>query len=213
MNTIPIDEHVFIAGMNGTGKSFLAENYLRTYHSVIKLDTKNETEERIRKGESAWSGLIENEDFCVVRNFEELEESNFLKMIYVPDFDDQNLENLDLFFEWAFRRENTIVWVDELMSVGTAATFPKNLKRIYTQGRSKNVAIWACTQRPSGIPQIAIANSRNFFVFDLMLIDDRKKIANLTGIPEFLKLPCGYNFWYYHVGDKKAVKAVMKGGI
>lgn len=208
--SIPTDEHVFVAGMNGTGKSFLCENYLRTYQYVIKLDTKNETEERRREGKSPWTGLVENEDFTVIKSLYDLDTVDTDKIIYCPDFEEQNLDTYDQFFDWVFRRENTIIWIDELMGIGSATTYPINLKRIYTQGRSKNVAVWACTQRPSGIPAISIANSRHFFIFDLMLADDRKKVANITGIPQFLDMPNGYNFWYYHVGDKKAVKAVLK---
>lgn len=207
---IPVDEHVFVAGMTGTGKSFLCESYLAGYPSVIKLDTKNVVDERRRKGETQWRGLEENKDFCVVRNLYELPDCETRKIIYAPPYDEQTQENYESFFDWVFRRENTIVWVDEMTDIGTASFFPRNLKRIYVQGRSKGVAMWACTQRPSGIPVISMANSRHFFIFDLNMPDDRKKIASITGQPDFLELPTGYNFWYYRMGERKAVKAVLK---
>ena len=55
--TIPTNKHVLVCGMTGTGKSFLCENYLRGYKYVVKLDTKDETDERYMNGESAWEGL------------------------------------------------------------------------------------------------------------------------------------------------------------
>lgn len=211
-DTIPTDKHVLVCGMTGTGKSFLCENYLRGYDYVVKLDTKNETDERRRAGLSPWEGLQEGRDFAVVHSFEELDEVDTNKIIYVPEYDEQNEETFNRFFRWIFDRENTIVWVDELMSVGTVQRFPKELGRLLQQGRSKNVAVWSCTQRPSGIPAIVPANSSYFFVFDMALPQDRKKLVDTTGMVEMFERPGGYNFWYYRMGDKTPVKAVLVRG-
>lgn len=204
---IPTDKHVFICGTTGTGKSFLAENYLSTYDYVVKLDTKAETDERKRFGLSAWSGLVEGEDFTIVRDIKDLDECETDKIIFVPDYEEQTDELFDTFFKWCFLRENTIVWIDELMSVANSYRCPKNLGRIYQQGRSKNVAIWACSQRPSGVPVIATSNSTYFFTFDLGSADDRKRLVRDTGCEQLETMPTGYNFWYYKIGDKRAVKA------
>ena len=206
---IPPNRHVLITGMTGTGKSFLAERYLTGYDYVVKLDTKGETDERLRAGLSAWEGLEIGKDFSIVRHIDLLDDCDTDKIIYVPSYDKQNEETFNLFFRWIFERENTIVWVDELMSLGTAMRYPKELGRIYQQGRSKNVAVWACSQRPSGIPLIVGANSSYFFVFDMALPQDRKRMVEVTGMPELMEMPNGYNFWFYKMGDHKAVKAVL----
>ena len=70
---IPPNKHVFVAGMTGTGKSYLAERYLTGYEYVVKLDTKDETDERLSEGKSAWYGLEIHKDFEIVRNFDDLE--------------------------------------------------------------------------------------------------------------------------------------------
>lgn len=206
---IPTDRHVLITGMTGTGKSFLAEHYLAGYEYVVKLDTKNETDERTRNGQSAWTGLEENKDFTIVRSLDLLDDCETDKIIYVPPYDEQNEDTFNEFFKWIFERENTIVWVDELMSIGTAMRYPKELGRIYQQGRSKNVSVWACTQRPSGIPLIVGANSSYFFVFDMALPQDRKRMVEITGMPKMNDMPTGYNFWFYKMGDRDCVKAVL----
>lgn len=195
--------------MTGTGKSFLCENYLRGYDYVVKLDTKNETEERRLNGESPWDGLTEDEDFTVVYSIYELEFVETPKIIFVPPFD-FTIDDYDQFFFWIFRRGNTILWIDELMSIGTANRYPKELLRLMTQARSKNVGVWVCTQRPSGIPVIVPSNCHYFFVFDLANIDDRKKMYQVTGMKEMLEMPTGFNFWYYKMGDKNCVKAILK---
>ena len=209
VENIPSNKHVLVCGMTGTGKSFLTEQYTKSYKYVVKLDTKDETSERRLLGKSPWEGLEEGKDFTVVHNFDDLDEVETDKIIYVPPFEEQTAETFDNFFMWVFLRGNTVLWIDELMSIGSVNSYPKNLQRLYTQGRSKNVGIWACTQRPSGIPSCATSNSSYFFVFDMMLPQDRKRIVDATGIPEMNELPNGYNFWYYKIGQRKAIKAVL----
>lgn len=206
---IPPDKHVLVAGATGTGKSYLAEQYLKGYQYVVKLDTKDETTERQRAGLSPWEGLKENVDFTVVRNFELLDEVETDKIIYVPPFEEQTKENFNRFFDWIFKRENTILWIDELMSIGTVNSYPFSLGRLYQQGRSKGIGIWACSQRPSGIPSIAPANSSYYFIFNLYLKADRKRMVDSTGMDAMDELPKGHNFWFYKMGSEEPIKAVL----
>lgn len=208
-NEIPSNKHVLVCGMTGTGKSYLCEQYTKGFEYVVKLDTKGETDERIMQGVSAWEGLEEGKDFTIVRNIEELDDTETKKIIYVPDYDEQNEETFNKFFRWCFERTNTVIWIDELMSIGSVQKYPRELGRVMTQGRSKNVGVWACTQRPSGIPSIVPSNCSYFFVFDMALPQDRKKLVEVTGMIEMLELPHGYNFWYYKMGERNTVKAVL----
>ena len=209
LNQIEANKHVLVCGMTGTGKSYLCENYLRGYKYVVKLDTKGETDERRAEGLSPWRWLKEGRDFTVVRHFEELDEVDTDKIIFVPEYDEQNEANFNMFFRWIFERGNTILWIDELMSIGTVNSFPKELGRLMTQGRSKNVGIWSCTQRPSGIPSCVPSNCSYYFVFDMALPQDRKKLVDTTGMVQMNEMPTGFNFWYYKMGDRECVKAVL----
>ena len=209
-NEIPTNKHVLVCGMTGTGKSFLCEQYLTRYEYVVKLDTKGETDERLAMGVSAWDSLQEGKDFTIVRNFDLLDEVDTKKIIFVPDYDEQTQETFNRFFRWIFERGNTVLWIDELMSIGTVNSYPRELGRLLTQGRSKNIGCWCCTQRPSGIPSIVPANCTYFFVFDMALPQDRKKLVETTGMMEMYEMPNGYNFWFYKMGDKATVKAIIK---
>lgn len=205
IETIPRDKHVFIPGMTGSGKSFFCEHFLRSYPFVVKLDTKNEVEERRRAGLSPWDGLKENEDFSVCYEFDKLDEMETGKIIFCPDYDFQEPDDLNDFFRWIFLRENTVLWIDELMGFTSAHFCPKELARLLQQGRSKNIGVWSCSQRPSSIPQIITANCTYFFVFYLNLLQDRKRMVDITGCPEMMNPPTNHKFWYYKVAMEKPV--------
>lgn len=207
--TIPTNKHVLICGTTGTGKSYLAEQYLKGYKYVIKLDTKDETSERRRKGLSPWEGLTEGKDFLVTSDITELDNIETDKIIFNPGYYEQTEDLFNQFFDWVFLRENTIVWIDEVMGLANAHRMPRSLLRIYTQGRSKNVGLWACSQRPKGIPSIILANSDYYFIFNMNNINDRKAVYEQTGMRELLTLPKGHNFWYYKVGNDKAILAKL----
>lgn len=198
---INTDEHVFIAGKTGSGKSWVAEIYLAGMPNVIKLDTKGEYYERRRKREVLWRGLEEGRDYEVFFHLSDLENMTTNKAIYVPHEDELNQDFYESLMQWVYKRENTILWIDELMEVAPSAhKYPPALKALYTRGRSKNAVVWSCTQRPSDIPAITFANSTHYFIFALNLVSDRKKVAEGTGQPEFLTPPVGHEFLYYKQG-------------
>lgn len=210
-NGIKPDEHVFIAGMTGSGKSYVAETFLAGYEYVIKLDTKDEVTERRKAGKSVWRGLKEGKDFTVVEHLEDIPNVETKKIIYVPSFDEQTPDHYNALCKYVYERENTILWVDELMSIADSPTkYPIYLKAIYTRGRSKNVSCWALTQRPVDIPAICTANSTHFFVFDLMLEQDRLKMSQVTGMPEMKTRPGKYTFWYFKNGEHDTYRAKLK---
>lgn len=211
VNTIGTNEQVFVVGMTGSGKSYFCESYLRNYEHVIKLDTKRESEEREMEGESAWRGLEEGKDFEVIEHLEDIVNVRTPKIIYSPTFEELTDEFYNEFFRYCFERQNTIVWVDELMSITTSQKLPPQLKRITTQGRSKNVGLWCCTQRPSGVPQIIPANSKHVVGYTLRLEVDKKRMVDITGCPEYMEELDDYQFWYYRVGMKHAVRGTIKG--
>lgn len=211
MQRIAKSEHVFIAGQTGTGKSFLAETYLSGFDYVIKLDTKGEYFERLSSGEPIWKGLEEGTDFTVIFNLGEIDQVETKKIIYVPDFNEQELIYYDSLFKWVYDRQNTLIWIDELMSIAESPkTYPPYLKALMTRGRSRNCGVWALTQRPTDIPSIVLANTTHYFIFNLNLPQDREKISKVTGHPEFLERPENYNFWYYKNGSNQPIKARLK---
>jgi hypothetical protein len=206
-------EMVFIAGSTGSGKSVLAEIYLAgsDFPHVVKLDTKGEFYERREKGEPVWRGLEEGKDYTVCFHLKDVERATTKKIIYVPSFDEQEIPYYDSLMKWIYERENTILWIDELMSVAESPLrYPKYLKALLSRGRSKNCGVWSLTQRPKEIPSIVMANSTHFFIFNLNLPQDRESLVKVTDQKEFMTKPKKHHFWYWKLGNTNPVLATLK---
>ncbi|MED1170207.1 ATP-binding protein [Bacillus paranthracis] len=211
MQAIPTDQHVFIAGKTGSGKSFLAEVYLAGYDHVIMLDTKGQSLERRKKGENLWDGLKEGKDFVLVETLEEVAEARTKKIIYCPIPEEQDEEHYDALMKWVYERENTILWIDELMQVcPSPSKYPYHMKHLYQRGRFVDSVVWACTQRPATIPSDIMSNSTHFFIFDLNKVADRKRVADDLGSDMFMDKPGYRNFWYMRDSDDEPVRATLK---
>lgn len=215
MPVIGNDEHVFVCGMTGSGKSYFVERFLACYGYVIKLDTKGEVDQKRKKGEPIWNGLTEGTDFTVVRKLIDLPSVETKKAIYAPRESELNEEYYNEFFRYCYERENNIVWVDELMSVSSANSCPEYLKYTSIMGRSRNVSLWCCTQRPVGVPQVLISNCTHFVVYNMRNDVDRKKIQDVTGFPELRKLPNDvgkepFCFWYANTTMEKPTICRLK---
>lgn len=201
-NFILPSEHVIVCGGTGSGKSVLTDVYTAGMDRVIKIDIKDDTFARRKNGEPIWRGLTENEDFEVVTRLEAVKQSSFNKVIYIPNFEEQTQETYDELAQFVYNEGDCRLWIDELMLFTEGALrYPRFLKAILVSGRSRNASVFMCTQRPSGIPAICIANSQHFFVFGMNQPQDRKKMADVTGCDKFLEMPQKYAFWYYREGD------------
>jgi type IV secretory pathway VirB4 component len=206
-------EHVFIAGSTGSGKSQLAEIYLagQDFPYVVKLDTKGEYYERVADNKPVWRGLVEDKDYTVIFRLKDLDQVTTKKIIYVPDFEEQEIGFYDSLMKWIYERQNTTLWIDELMSVAeNPLRYPRYLKALMTRGRSRNCAVWSLTQRPTEIPSIIMANSTHFFIFNLNLPQDREKLVKVTDQKHFIQKPQKYHFWYYKIGHNNPILATLK---
>lgn len=197
------DEHVFIAGRTGSGKTYFARKYLAGYQNVFVLDTKATLD---------WPEVPEEEK-TTIKHLAELNNVTTLKVIYQPAPEEMNLDFYDAFFKYLYFRGNTICWIDEVMSVTpNPSVIPFHYKAILTRGRELGVAAWSLTQRPSGISQLPISEASHVISFDLNMPQDRKKLAEVSGAAEFLEKPGRFKFWYYNVRQEHAILAQLKEG-
>lgn len=222
-NFIAPNQHVFIAGRTGTGKTWTARKYLVGYKYVVVLDTKGEYEwpelgfykvEHFDKdGYLIRTDWINNnpEEITLVENFADLAKVETPKIIYRPGHKELNQSYYNAYFEWIYFRRSCISLTDEAMSVSpNPSVIPEWYVACLTRGRELGIGIWSLSQRPAGIAQVIISESNHIFAFDLNMPQDRKKLAEVTGAPEFLEKPGRFKFWYYNVRQEHAILAQLR---
>lgn len=182
-------EHVFITGWTGSGKTYLAGQYLKNPSKpVIALDTKGDLNYPADK---------------IVTSLQKLKKINFkknkeLKVIYRPSIFELNDEMYGEFFEFCYNLQNITVWVDEVTSVSSIYKIPFYYMSILARGRSRNTNVYSLSQRPKSIPLQILTESTHYFVFKLNSKDDRHRLYDFTGIEKFLTPPEKLYHFYYH---------------
>jgi DNA helicase HerA-like ATPase len=180
-------ERVFIVGTTGSGKTTLAKALLYGSPNVIILDPK-----RTFTLPDTWK----HETYTALREIENHRGPQ--TAIYRPTIDELET-GVEGFFEWVFERGNTLLYIDEVMRVTRATRIGRGYATCLQLGRERGVGVWSATQRPANIPLVVMTESEHYFVFRLRNIEDRRRIYDYTGHPEFLKMPRDqYGFWYYN---------------
>lgn len=219
---IPPNQHVLIPGRTGSGKTYLAKKYLAGYRNVVALDTKGTlvwqeipgTKWDLGKQPYPKFDLVDGgKELTLVERLADLPKVKTPKIIYRPRLEEMNEDFYNEFFKWCYLRRNTIVWVDEVMSICPGPSkIPFYYQGILTRGRELGVSVWSLTQRPKTIPLVIISESSHFFVFDLNMAEDRERLMEVTGCPQLGQKPGQYNFWYYKVDAEKAILATLQEG-
>ena len=93
------DEHVFIPGQNGSGKTILASYYLagKNFRNVVVLDTKEDFN---------FPANTEHTKFSSLSSLMTLQEG---RAIYTPNLNElKDYEYIEKFFEWIYYRKRNI---------------------------------------------------------------------------------------------------------
>lgn len=167
----PIGSRTLCVGTTGSGKSILAmamlEHFPQACHMVL-IDPKHELSYPGARYFSTPRELADKRGGRV--------------RIYRPNKEHlRNKASWESIFDWIYRRKNTVLWIDELFAVCLSAlNAPPSLVGIYTQGRSLNITIVACVQRPHGVPLVCITESGRYALFHVSRPEDRKTVAGCT---------------------------------
>lgn len=203
IDIIKTSHHVFVCGANGTGKTLLTKAYTQNYKHILVLDSK---------GKFRFEPfLIENVDYAIVTTIQGLYNNrNFDKIVYRPNIHENNEEFYEKFFEYAYKRTNCIVIVDEAMQICTARSIPFWYKSILTRGREHNIGCWSCSQRPKDLHNLILTESVHWFVFRLNSPDDRDKLKRASGDSRFLESPKGHYFYYKNMDKVGIIQSILK---
>jgi hypothetical protein len=193
------DEHIFIPGRNGSGKTFGAMFHLsqRSYPSRpwLIVDYKGD-------------GLIgELEGLPRVRVIDVKEKMPRSPGIYIvrpiAQDDDEHVNRL-LYSAW--HNERTGVYVDEGLMLGKLSAY----RAILTQGRSKNVPLIVLAQRPVFLDRFTVSEASYYQVYYLHDRRDQETVnaflpvdlGTYYGTNPPRRLPPYYSVWYDVKRDK-----------
>ena len=83
----------------------------------------------------------------------------------------------DPYIDAVMERENITLYIDEVYGVVQGRNATDALRAVITRGRELGIGVWSATQRPKDIPLIVISEADWFFMFQLRVEGDRKRMA------------------------------------
>lgn len=215
---IPENARVFLGGMTGSGKTFMAKHLLQHSKRLVVMNVKDDPD------------LIKDLSLLpeTTRNWRKLAQGYAMKISVSHKLgqDDAGMFN---HYADAFRRAylcaNVRVYVDELFDVmANPQNPPTYLRALYTRGRQAiknkdgeinagNMGAFACSQRPSRIPLFTLTESSHFFIFRLTNRDDRDRIAQYThpALAEPIPDADEHGFWYFDRETRTPIYSDGKG--
>lgn len=192
VKTFKIDRNsrVFIAGKTGTGKTYLAENLLQNVKRLIVLDTKSNLLKRfnlVPESKKNWKKFSGGEPIRMQ-----------IKTPLIPS--DQWEGYFDNIFKLAYDAGDCTVYLDEVYGVTQGSrNLSTWLTALYTRGRELGIGVIACSQRPKHIPMFCMSESEHFFVFRLLLQEDRDRLSSFIGDLPQIPNTDKHGFFYFNL--------------
>jgi hypothetical protein len=124
------------------------------------------------------------------------------RMIYTPSpFMARNEDNQYELFYWIYERKNTRLYIDEATEIIYSANKPRDyVTAVINRGRERGISTLTATQRPSGVPMNILSESENYYVFKLLLPQDKQRVELITGITvEMQDELRDFEFYYFNV--------------
>ena len=190
--TIHSWQRVSFAGKTGSGKTYAANYLLKPIRRLIVIDPKmqlvSDRKWRLEPPtKDAWRALRKGEYARI-------------GIANPPAIDQEGFPIWDSIFELAWEVQDIVIYIDEMYSVAKNGRLSYPLRRLYTQGRSMGIGVWAATQRPSWVPNEMFSESEWSFTFTLRIADDRKKVARSLGFDQIQEpIRDLHGFWVAYV--------------
>lgn len=199
------DERLLIVGRSGTGKTTilkkLIEPMART-EPVIIFDSKPDFDPV-----PAWKpskNIYKKLPGMLL--FGQLKPGLYVYHTKYPDYADPMVGRICLA---ALKRKNVTLVFDEIMDFVRGTLVPMPIAKVLRQGRSKNVRVIVGSQRPAGIPRIALTEASKVIAFRLTSQDDRLRLSKEIA-PDMLQQPGPgrYDFWFMDVLSQEKAELI-----
>jgi hypothetical protein len=101
-----------------------------------------------------------------------------------------------VFYEEYGAEFNRLVFVDELADFFTRRSLGDIFQRISRNGRERNVALVAGSQRPRKVPLEVLTEMQRLYLFEIDFLEDLQRVFQF-GIPKDVIVPTGHTFYMY----------------
>jgi ABC-type dipeptide/oligopeptide/nickel transport system ATPase component len=150
-------EHVIIVGDTGSGKTYLESKLLALRQHVIVLRTKPDNIIFDGFHKVPIVGKIGSQRFDDAGRL-------ITKFLLVPKYEDQQ-KQASLVFERVWKEGAWCIAIDETYYATQILKLEKQINKLLTQGRSKNVSIVCGMQRPAWVSRFALSQATHAFIF------------------------------------------------
>lgn len=155
------------------------------------------------KGEQIFDDFKEREGVIFTENSQDtiLAIQSYPLVVYRPNPEElMDVELIDTVLQFIYDFiEGCVVAVDEAYTIHTSTSqIPKGYFSIITRGRSKNITLISCMQRPKHISRFLLSETDEFFIFALNDIEDRQRVYDIIAYDEIIEIiPRKYSFFWY----------------
>lgn len=210
-----VDERLFIGGQSGTGKTWLTKKLaelLALGEPVIVIDTKPDPEWDHKKWWQFWKKQGRWRALPTF-NLKKLKPGGYVyRPKHYPEWADPGVKKILLnalkVKPSPKKGEKAVTLIiDELSDLSRGPMAIQELAKVIRQGRAKHVRMIIGTQRPAGVPLIAITEANKVIAFRLRNTDDRKRLMQWVA-DEMIKKPGPgrHDFWTKNdANDERAV--------
>lgn len=211
-----VDERLFIGGQSGTGKTFLTAKLaelLGRREPVIVIDSKPDPEWDHKKWWQVWKRKKERWQALPHFNLKKLKPGVYIyRPKNYPEWADPGVRKIllnALKVKPSPKKGERVITliIDELTDLSRGPMAIPELAKAIRQGRAKHVRMIIGTQRPAGVPLIAITEANRVIAFRLRNTDDRKRLQQWVA-DEMIKKPGPgrHDFWVKNdANDERAV--------
>lgn len=205
---IETNDRCLFVGRTNSGKTTLAKMLMLLAMMSIKREGQ---EFRILdpKHSASFDSLL---NFPVDTDYDPKKRQQTIRTKAEPDADQSHF--YDGIMADIFRRQNTLVYVDEITLVTPNRPVTPAYGALIRQGRERGIGVWSATQRPFDIPKICFTESEHIFIFQLTDENDRKRVSQFTGdeVKGRIDYVKGHDFLYYNVMTNVCEKKVLNLG-
>lgn len=184
-----------VIGQTGSGKTYFMRQLLLPAKRLVVVDPKGTLGHDQSSGGN-W--YLERWDRSAIKD---LKKGRPIRTRIPPQvWDNPRYNPYSRYLKRVYDAGNVILYIDENNGlVPPRKPAPYYLNAIYTRGRELGIGAWTASQRPAFIPLEVLTEAQWFFLFRVMLDEDRRRMSGLMGPDVMEEIPDTYGFWYYHV--------------